>query len=67
MSADVFISYAWTTPAHKAWVRLLASHLHLIGYEVLIDEDVDYGSSLSGFMKKVAETHHVLLVVDGNS
>jgi len=64
MSADLFISYAWTSKCHRDWVCLLASHLHLIGYDVKIDEDVDYGSSLHGFMREVTEAAHVLLIVD---
>ncbi len=66
MKADLFISYAWTSPEHREWVRLLASQLHLLGYNVKIDEDVDYGSSLSGFMREVKDVAHVLLVVDEN-
>lgn len=64
--ADLFISYAWTSPAHREWVRLLASQLHLLGYDVKIDEQVDYGSSLSGFMQEVTSATHVLLIVDEN-
>ncbi|VVN55116.1 hypothetical protein PS684_01985 [Pseudomonas fluorescens] len=66
MSADLFISYAWTSTAHREWVRLLASQLHLLGYVVKIDEAVDYGSSLHGFMREVTESAHVLLIVDEN-
>lgn len=66
MSADLFISYAWTSAPHREWVRLLASQLHLIGYDVKIDEAVDYGSSLSGFMREVTDAAHVLLIVDEN-
>lgn len=66
MSTDLFISYAWTDAAHREWVRLLASQLHLIGYVVKIDEAVDYGSSLNGFMREVTEANHVLLIVDEN-
>ncbi len=66
MNTDLFISYAWTSPEHREWVRLLASQLHLLGYNVKIDEDVDYGSSLSGFMEQVADAAHVLLIVDEN-
>ncbi|MFY9136835.1 toll/interleukin-1 receptor domain-containing protein [Zwartia sp.] len=66
MSADLFISYAWTSQTHREWVRLLASQLHLIGYEVKIDEKVGYGSSLHGFMREVTEAAHVLLIVDEN-
>lgn len=66
MNTDLFISYAWTSTAHREWVQLLASQLHLIGYVVKIDEAVDYGSSLSGFMREVTEATHVLLIVDEN-
>lgn len=66
MKTDLFISYAWTSNEHKEWVHLLASQLHLIGYTVKIDEAVDYGSSLSGFMQEVTDASHVLLVVDEN-
>nr|WP_033352615.1 toll/interleukin-1 receptor domain-containing protein [Pseudomonas luteola] len=66
MSADLFISYAWTSPGHRSWVRMLASKLHLIGYDIKLDEDVDYGASLHGFMRQVAEAKHVLLIVDEN-
>ena len=62
MKTDLFISYAWTSDSHREWVRLLASHLDLIGYTVKIDEAVRYGSSLSGFMREVIETDHVLLL-----
>jgi len=63
---DLFISYAWTSATHREWVRLLASQLHLLGYDVKIDEQVDYGASLSGFMQEVTSAAHVLLIVDEN-
>lgn len=66
MSADLFISYAWTSPEHREWVRLLASQIHLLGYDVKIDEKVDYGASLTGFMREVTNAKHVLLIVDEN-
>lgn len=66
MGTDLFISYAWTSPEHREWVRLFASQLHLLGYALKIDEAVDYGSSLSGFMREVTEATHVLLIVDEN-
>ncbi|WP_261817581.1 toll/interleukin-1 receptor domain-containing protein [Vibrio gallicus] len=66
MKTDLFISYAWTSEVHREWVRLLANQLHLIGYTIKIDEVVDYGSSLSGFMREVTEAKHVLLIVDEN-
>jgi hypothetical protein len=63
---DLFISYAWTSPTHREWVRLFAGQLHLLGYDVKIDEQVDYGSSLSGFMQEVTSANHVLMIVDEN-
>lgn len=66
MKSNLFISYAWTSESHRAWVRLLASHLHLAGYAIKIDEAVEYGSSLNGFMREVTEAAHVLLIVDDN-
>lgn len=66
MKTDLFISYAWTSDIHREWVRLIASHLDLIGYTVKIDEAVNYGSSLTGFMRDVIESEHVLLIVDEN-
>lgn len=63
---DLFVSYAWTSPAHRQWVRLLSSSLHLLGYDVRVDQDVDYGNSLSGFMRTLADAKHVLLIADEN-
>lgn len=63
---DLFVSYAWTSPAHRQWVRLLCSSLHLLGYDVRVDQDVDYGNSLIGFMRTLDDARHVLLVVDEN-
>ncbi|MFP5199753.1 toll/interleukin-1 receptor domain-containing protein [Micrococcus luteus] len=66
MSADIFISYAWTSGPHRQWVRLLAAHLKAVGYDVLVDADVDYGDSLNGFMQRAVDCRHVLLIVDEN-
>ncbi|MDO5619650.1 toll/interleukin-1 receptor domain-containing protein [Kocuria sp.] len=66
MTADLFISYAWTSDQHREWVRLLAANLKAIGYDVLVDADVDYGDSLTGFMQRATDSRHVLLVVDEN-
>lgn len=67
MQYDVFISYAWgrsEDTRHREWVRLLAAHLRQIGFVVGIDAKVDYGEDLTGFMRRVAEAKHVLMVVD---
>lgn len=66
MTADLFISYAWTSEEHREWVRLLAANLKALGYDVLIDADVDYGDSLTGFMQRATASRHVLLIVDNN-
>ncbi|WP_370962654.1 toll/interleukin-1 receptor domain-containing protein [Amycolatopsis sp. cg9] len=66
MGADLFISYARTSDPHREWVRLLAAHVKALGYDVLVDADVDYGDSLTGFMRRVTEAAHVLLIVDEN-
>jgi len=66
MGADLFISYAWTSPGHREWVRLLAAHLKAIGYDVLVDADVDYGNDLNGFMRRAVDCRRVLLVIDEN-
>lgn len=64
MQFDVFISYAWTNPEHKEWVRLLAAQLHAMGFVVGIDANVNYGDSLNGFMRKIKDAKHVLMIAD---
>jgi len=66
MKTNIFISYAWTSDAHRKWVRLLATQLRLLGYTVLIDSAVEYGASLSSFMREVTKADRVLMIVDEN-
>ena len=66
MGADLFISYAWTSDQHRAWVHLLAAQLKALGFDALIDADVNYGDDLNGFMRRVSDSKRVLLVVDQN-
>jgi hypothetical protein len=66
MKKIIFISYAWTSSAHREWVRLLAIQLRLLGYTVQIDSTVEYGASLSSFMREVAKADRVLMIVDKN-
>lgn len=40
-------------------MRLLCSSLHLLGYDVRVDQDVDYGNNLSGFMRTLADENYV--------
>lgn len=66
MSADLFISYAWTSTNHREWVHLLAAQLKALGFDVLLDAGVDYGDDLNGFMRSITDAKRVLLVVDRN-
>ena len=66
MAADLFISYAWTSDQHRQWAHLLAAQLKALGYDVLIDADVVYGDSLTGFMRRVVDADHVLMITDDN-
>lgn len=62
-SYDVFISYAWSKERSE-WVRLLASHLHLMGFQVGLDNNLPYGDDLIAFMKSLSNARHVLVIVD---
>lgn len=66
MSYDVFISYSWTEDTTKVFVHDLAAHLQTIGFNVGIDIDVDYGSSLTGFMNSICEANHALMIADAS-
>lgn len=66
MNTDLFISYAWTSDKHREWVRLLAAQLKALGFDVLIDADVDYGDDLNGFMRRIGGSRRVLLIADLN-
>lgn len=66
LSADLFISYAWTSTKHREWVHLLAAQIKALGFDVLLDADVDYGDDLNGFMRRVTNAKRVLLIVDRN-
>ncbi|WP_061963851.1 toll/interleukin-1 receptor domain-containing protein [Demequina aurantiaca] len=66
MSADLFVSYAWTSVKHREWVHLLAAQLKALGFNVLLDADVDYGEDLNGFMRRVTDSRRVLLIMDEN-
>lgn len=66
VSEDLFISYAWTSDEHRQWVRLLAANLKAVGYDVLVDADLDYGDGLTGFMRRAVDCRHVLAIVDAN-
>lgn len=66
VTADLFISYAWTSSHHREWVRLLAVQLKAVGYDVLVDAEVAYGDGLTGFMRRAIDSRHVLMILDEN-
>ncbi len=46
--------------------RLFAARMKAIGYDVLIDVDLNYVDWLNGFMCRVIDCRHVRLIVDKN-
>jgi TIR domain len=60
----VFISYAWQSSDHKAWVRQLAETLRGRGVNVKLDQwDLKLGESTTHFMEtEVAAADYVLLI-----
>jgi hypothetical protein len=63
-----FISYSWSTPEHKAWVRHLAERLTEDGFYVILDEwDLKPGHDPIHFMEQSItnpEVTKVLIVCD---
>jgi hypothetical protein len=61
---SVVISYSWDSPAHRSWVRRLASRLVRNGVKVWLDQwHVKPGESLTAFMEqKIASSGHVLII-----
>lgn len=60
----VFISYSWDDPAHKKWVRELATQLRRDGVNVKLDQwELAPGDDLPAFMEgAVRESHFVLII-----
>ena len=60
----VFISYAWETEDHRAWVKSLADKLLSDGIEAILDQyDVSPGDRLPQFMEQsVSAADYVLIV-----
>jgi hypothetical protein len=63
-----FVSYSWSSPAHEAWVELLASELAQAGVDVVLDKwDLLEGHDTHAFMEKMVSdpsVTHVLLISD---
>lgn len=64
MVPKVFISYAWETEGHRAWVKNLADKLLSDGIEAILDQyDVNPGDRLPQFMEQsVSAADYVLIV-----
>lgn len=60
----VFISYAWESEEHRAWVRSLADRLLADGIEAIVDQyDLGLGDRLPQFMEEsVSSADYVLIV-----
>lgn len=60
----VFISYAWESEEHRAWVRALADRLLADGIEAIVDQyDLGLGDRLPQFMEEsVTSADYVLIV-----
>lgn len=61
---QVFISYSWDSPEHRAWVAQLAMTLRQNGVEVVLDQwHVRPGEDLAHFMaRSVRESDRVLML-----
>lgn len=61
---QVFISYSWDSPEHRAWVTQLAVFLRQNGVEVILDQwHVRLGEDLAHFMaRSVRESDRVLMI-----
>lgn len=60
----VFISYAWESEEHRAWIKTLANHLLADGIEAIVDQyDLGLGDRLPQFMEEsVTSADYVLIV-----
>jgi hypothetical protein len=58
-----FISYSWDSPAHREWVRMLATRLRAGGVDAVLDAfHAPLGADLTAFMGRIAACDHVLVV-----
>ncbi len=54
MTPKVFISYSWSSPAHKERVKAIADRLLSDGVDVVIDiYDLKEGNDKNAFMEKM--------------
>lgn len=68
ISPKVFISYSWSSIAHREWVKDLAEHLVANGIDVILDIwELDLGHDTTHFMERIARDKDItktLLVLD---
>jgi hypothetical protein len=59
-----FISYAWESDEHRAWVKLLAAKLRTDGIETVLDQwELAPGDQLPYFMERSVRTSDFVLIV----
>jgi hypothetical protein len=59
-----FISYSWDTPAHQAWVRLLATRLRDNGVDAILDQfQLAPGADVLRFMETAVRESDFLLLI----
>lgn len=60
----VFISYAWESEEHRAWVKALADRLLADGIEAIVDQyDLELGDRLPQFMEQSVRSSDYALIV----
>lgn len=60
----VFISYAWESEEHRAWVKALADRLLADGIEAIVDQyDLELGDRLPQFMEQSVRSSDYVLIV----
>jgi hypothetical protein len=64
ISPTAFISYAWESDEHKAWVRQFAARLRSDGIAVSLDQwELAPGDQLPAFMEKAVRENQFVLVI----
>ncbi len=59
----LFISYSWDSENHSRWVRRLADDLRDSGFQVLFDQYLELGASLTSFMTEGIRQADKVLVI----
>ena len=59
----IFISYSWDDEEHKKWVKKLADSLKMHGINVLLDQYLPKGTSLTRFMMEGIKKADKVLII----